>query len=148
MSQHYEIVFSLFLRDDTPGDVLDELRWHLGADQPAPRAPVVPGGPHLRPDPGSFLPGGDSASLRRQYRFTRGDQDWHAWGLSARVLWSDDTWAEVWWQFAQWLAPFADEDGYAGFFREETDENPTLLLVRRGEPLLGTFSEDPQPFSG
>lgn len=30
MSGHYEIVFSLFIRDDVPPEILAELRWRLG----------------------------------------------------------------------------------------------------------------------
>ncbi|MFJ4152764.1 hypothetical protein ACIP10_35045 [Streptomyces galbus] len=30
MSLHFEVVFTCFLRDNTPDTVLDALRWHLG----------------------------------------------------------------------------------------------------------------------
>lgn len=32
MSDHYELVFSTFLHDDTPASVLAALRWHMGMD--------------------------------------------------------------------------------------------------------------------
>jgi hypothetical protein len=137
VSLHYEVVFSLFLRDDLPADVLNELRWHLGLSSERPTRPVIDyEGPQLRPAATSYLPGGETASLQRQYRHSANGTDHYAWGLHVRLFWLDDQWAEVWWQVAAWLAAWADEDGYAGFFREEAEATPTLLVVRGGEPEL------------
>jgi hypothetical protein len=40
-----------------------------------------------------------------------------------------------------WLAPSA-EDGYAGFYREERSEWPTLFLIRAGIPYICEFGEE------
>lgn len=147
MSFHYEVTFSLFLRDDTPVEVLDELRWHLGQSSERPEICVVDyDGPVLLPAESSPLAGGEVATLQRQYRFTQNGAEHFSWGVHARLYWLDDHWAEVWWQVATWLAPYAD-DGYAGFFREENDEQPTLLLMRSGEPYFCKVGGEPQPFS-
>ena len=68
----------------------------------------------------------------------------HAWGLYTRQMWLDDQWTEGWWQVVQWLAPHADNDGYAGFFREENEEQPTLLLIRGGKPYVCESGKQPQ----
>src|SRR5690242_4942006 len=123
MSGHFEIVFSVFLRDDTPAAVLDELRWQLGLARERPGQLVIDyDEPQLRPAASSYLPGGETANLERQYRYTAPTGEHYAWGLHVRLFWLDDTWAEVWLQVAEWLAPWAEDDGYAGFFREEADE--------------------------
>src|SRR6266487_575630 len=111
MSFHYEVVFSLFLRDDIPSGVLDELRWHLGLSTQQPDACAIDyDWPQMRPDERSYLPGGEVAVLRRQYRYSQSGVQHHAWGLYARLFWLDDRWAEAWWQVAAWLAPYADGD--------------------------------------
>jgi hypothetical protein len=148
VSSHYEVVFSLFLRDDTPSVVLDELRWHLGLLTQRPEVCAIEDDwPQLRPNERTYLPGGEVALLQRQYRYSRAGVEHHAWGLYTRQFWLDDHWAAAWWRAAAWLAPHADGDGYAGFFREEGDERPTLLLIRGGEPYLCGFGEEPRAFS-
>ncbi|MCG8921546.1 hypothetical protein [Lentzea sp. CC55] len=134
MSFHYEVVFSLFLRENTPAEVLDELRYHLGLAPEPPRNPVLDYDfPVLRPNPDSYLPGGEHAALREQLRGFNDEGDLHAWGLHARLFWLDDQWAEVWWQVVQWLAPHVEDNGYAGFVREEADERPAVLTFHNGE---------------
>ncbi|GLY53759.1 hypothetical protein [Lentzea sp. NBRC 102530] len=134
MSLHFEVVYSLFLRDDTPRETLDELRYHLGLTEDRPQNLVVDHDhPVLAPDPDSYLPGGEHVALRRQGRGRNSDGEIHAWGLYARLYWVDDQWAEVWWQVAQWLAPYVADDGYIGFYREEQDERPTPFMVSGGE---------------
>lgn len=147
MSQHYEVVFSLYLRDTTPPAVLEELGWHLGllAQRP-PDCYLAYDTPILAPDPASRLPGGDSAHLARVYRFTRNQVDHFAWSFYLRALWLDDQWGEVWWQVATLIAPHAVQDGYAGFFRELDDEHPTHFLLRQGKPYFAVHGEAPQPF--
>jgi hypothetical protein len=147
VSVSYEVVFSLFLRDDTPGEVLAELRWHLGlaADRPGPWA-LGYETPVLRPGESSRLAGGESAALSRQYRTDAAGAGRPAWGLHVRVFWPDDQWAELWWQVAAWLSRYAASDGYAGFYREADGAEPTLLLVRGGLPYLCEFGGQPRAF--
>jgi hypothetical protein len=147
MSQHYEVVFSMFLRDDTPAGVLDELRWHLGLSAQRPDSCVIAYDvPQMCPAGGNLLPGGEAARLRRQLRYSRAGAAHYAWGLYARLLWPDGQWAEIWQRVAVWLSAHAAQDGYAGFFREEHDERPTLLLVRGGEPYLCEHGGQPRAF--
>jgi hypothetical protein len=147
MSYHYEVVFSLFLRDDTPSDLLDELRWHMGLSEERSTTPATDMDyPLMRPGD-SYLPGGDLAVLQRQYRYDDASGVKHyAWGVYARMFVLDDAMGEVW-QIATWLAPHAEDDGYAGFFREETDERPRLLAIRGGELYSYELGEQPQPLS-
>lgn len=106
MSFHYEVTFSCFLRDDTPSEVLDELRWHLGQSSLRPETCVVNyDWPVMLPGEPSYLAGGEVATLRRQYRFTQHGVERFSWGLHARLYWLNDRWSEVWWQIAAWLAP-------------------------------------------
>ncbi|WP_394615259.1 hypothetical protein JNUCC0626_36465 [Lentzea sp. JNUCC 0626] len=134
MSLHFEVVYSFFLRDDTPPETLDELRYHLGLSEIRPPNLVVDyDHPVLEPVAESYLPGGEHVALRRQSRGRNRDGEIYAWGLYARLYWVDDQWAEVWWQVAQWLAPYAADDGYGGFYREEQDERPTPFMVSNGE---------------
>ncbi|MDT7782948.1 MAG: hypothetical protein QOF58_1367 [Pseudonocardiales bacterium] len=137
MSSHYEVVFSTFLRDDTPPAVLDELRYHLGVTEQRPHNLVIDYDfPVLRPDTDSYLPGGDHVALRRQLRGHHANGEHHAWGLHARLYWLDDQWAEIWWQVVSLLAPHVEDDGYAGHFREEYDERATSLIILGGAPHL------------
>jgi hypothetical protein len=137
MSFHYEVVFATFLRDDTPPEVLDELRYHLGFTEDRPQHLAIDYDfPVLQPDEDSYLPGGDHVALRRQYRGRDDKGEHHAWGLHVRLYWLDDQWAEIWWQVVMWLAPHVEDDGYAGHFREQYDEGLTSLIILAGEPHL------------
>ncbi|MGX1542965.1 hypothetical protein [Streptomyces adustus] len=61
MSDHFEAVFSCFLRDDTPASVLLALRWHLGLDDEEPEDLDPENSPYplLVPNNNSRLPGGN-----------------------------------------------------------------------------------------
>lgn len=152
MSLHYEVVFSLFLRVDTPDEVLAELRWHLGLCTQRPGLWALGyETPVLAPGESSRLAGGESAALSLQYRSgvagsPQTSTEEHAWGLHARLFWLDDQWAEVWWQVVTWLSPYAC-DGYAGFYREQDEEQPTSLLIRDGVSYLCEFGGQPRAFS-
>jgi hypothetical protein len=148
VSSHYEVVFSVHLRDDIPPNVLDELRWHLGERPNRPeRLTVDYGDPLLQVDTGSYLAGGEHASLERTHRYRQRGSDHHAWSFFARLLWLDDVWAECWWQVATWLAQHAETTGYAGFWREECAIWPTVLLLGGGHAYLATPGEQPRPLS-
>lgn len=138
MSDHYEVVFTVFLRDDTPEDVLDALRWHLGLRAEMPDAvkaaaetdPYIY--PLLEPDPDSYLPGGDVASLKRQLRGTSMDgTDSYSWGLFSRNYWLDDDIGRVD-TILDLLAPYAGEQGYSGFYRDEDTTELTLFVLHDG----------------
>lgn len=139
MGQHFEIVFSLFIRDDAPADILAELRWHLGLSAQRPATLIVDyDEPQLIPDiESNWMPGIETATFTRQHVHTKGDVEHHAWGLYVRVMWGDDRWSEVWWQFATLLAKWAADDGYAGFYRELDDHDPRALVIRNGELEIG-----------
>lgn len=146
MSAYYEVVFSLFIRDDTADEELGALRWHLGLSEQRPRECTIDTEyPLLRPHDDSRLPGGDVVAFQRQ-RVYSGRRE-YAWGLHTRLYWLDDVWADHWIEVATWLASLADGDGYAGHFREETDEQPGLLfLVRDGTPYACRPGEEPFDF--
>lgn len=133
MSLHFEVVFTCFLRDNTPDTVLEALRWHLGM------APERPSGlnadehtfPALAPDPDGRLPGGDFASLRRQSRGFAAGRELFAWGLFSRNYWKDDEMGELV-TILELLAPYVEEPGYGGYFREQYDSEPTVFTFRNG----------------
>jgi hypothetical protein len=120
VSSRYEVVFACFLRDDTPDEVLDALRWHLG--QIADRPPELDAEEHpdrlLRPDPASPLPGGDIASLLDQLGGPRAQAGVRGWGLFSRTLWPEDAMTEMG-TIIQLVAPHVAEPGYGGHYREE-----------------------------
>ncbi|MGW1186061.1 hypothetical protein ACWD7Y_14995 [Streptomyces drozdowiczii] len=124
MSLHYEVVFTCFLRDDTPIAVLDALRWHLGLTEQPPQGygEEEYAYPLLAPDPHSRLPGGDFASLRRQGE---------GWGLYSRNYWLDDDMGELV-TVLDLLAPHIARPGFGGHFREEDELRPTHLTFRDG----------------
>ncbi|MFC5911647.1 hypothetical protein [Streptacidiphilus monticola] len=133
MSLHFEVVFTCFLRDDTPGTVLDVLRWHLGlsTERPTGLDPDEHTYQVLAPDPDSRLPGGDVASLRRQSRGFAAGMELFAWGLLSRNHWLDDEMGELV-TILDLLAPHIEEPGYGGYFREEYDAEPTVFTFQNG----------------
>ncbi|OKJ68560.1 hypothetical protein [Streptomyces sp. CB02460] len=124
MSLHYEVVFTCFLREDTPAPVLDALRWHLGlTEEPPPGyGEEEHAYPLLSPDPHTRLPGGDFASLRLQDK---------GWGLYSRNYWLDDDMGELV-TVLDLLAPHVASPGPGGFFREEDETRPTVFTFRDG----------------
>ena len=134
MSSHYEVIYSLFLKDDTPDHILAELRWHLGLSPEKPSNLIIDyETPQLAVQTESYLPGDEIAVLKHQNRTSHS----RAWGLHCRAFWKDDGWAELWWQFAELLAAWADNDGYIGSWREaDHDETPTALVSRGGKLVI------------
>jgi hypothetical protein len=120
VSSRYEVVFACFLRDDTPDEILEALRWHLG--QIADRPPELDAAEHpdrlLNPDPASPLPGGDIASLLDQPTAAMAETGSRGWGLFSRTLWPEDAMTEMG-SIIQLVAPYVAEPGYGGHYREE-----------------------------
>ncbi len=133
VSLHFEVVFTCFLRDDTPDAVLDALRWHLGfiSERPSGLGEEEHAYPLLEPDPDGPLPGGDCASLRRQSRGFGADGEIHAWGLFSRNYWLDDDLGELV-VILRLLAPHVEEPGFGGYFREEYAAEPTVFTFQDG----------------
>ncbi|MER7765474.1 hypothetical protein [Kitasatospora sp. NPDC096140] len=133
MSYHYEVVLGCFLRDDTPGEVLDALRWHLGLadERPAGLDPEEHEYRMLDPDPESRLPGGDFAALRLQGRGFTADGPQEAWGLFSRNLWLDDMMGDLA-TLLDLIAPHVREPGHGGHVREEFDTEPNAITFRDG----------------
>ncbi|MEW2329773.1 hypothetical protein AB0880_18405 [Micromonospora chersina] len=133
MSLHYEVVFSCFLDDETPPEVLDALRWHLGMRDQLPATLNADEHPYplLSPDPDSYLPGGDVASLRRQRVGFTAAGDVYQWGLHSRNYWLDDDLGELV-TILDLIAPHVVEDGYGGHFREVYDTDLTVFEFRDG----------------
>ncbi|MET9874057.1 hypothetical protein ABZZ36_05395 [Actinacidiphila glaucinigra] len=138
MSEHYEVVFSCFLRDDTPAPVLAALRWHLGMDRedPADLDPDAHPYPLLVPNNNSCLPGGDLVSLRRTVqRFTVSGEEYE-WELFSRSYWVDDFTVYLD-SLLKLLAPHVARPGYGGFIRHEYDTEADVFTFRDGsyEPI-------------
>ncbi len=128
MSVRFEVVLACFLRDETPAETLDALRWHLGllVDRP----PGVSAADHpdrlLCPDPASSLPGGDVASLQRQRHWLAGAQQTQAWGLYSRTVWPDDALPGLA-KVLELVAGNIAEAGYGGFYRDVRSVDATAL---------------------
>jgi hypothetical protein len=121
VSDHYEVVLSLFLSDATPavperGDT---------------------GGTHrmMAPDPGGLPPGGDIAVPRRRFGTGRAGPEEYGQGLYARYRLLDDDLRELW-QIMEWPAPYVETEGYAGRCRAESDDKLVAVppLFRDGGP--------------
>lgn len=132
MSVHYEVVFSCFLRADTPAEVLDALRWHLGllAEQPADLDPTQRA--LLRADPSSHLPGGDVASLQRQAGGAETAPDTQGWGLFSRTLWPGDAMDQLS-TIMELIAPYVASRGYGGHVRDVATADATAFEFRPAE---------------
>ncbi|HXW45460.1 MAG TPA: hypothetical protein VEL03_11775 [Streptosporangiaceae bacterium] len=132
MSVQYEVVFSCFLRDDTPAAILDCLRWHLG--QQAERPPYLDDSQRalLRPDPASRLPGGDVASLQLQAGRSEAGDAGPVWGLFSRSLWPDDALDQLS-TIMELIAPHVARQGYGGYFRDVTTADATAFEFRAAD---------------
>jgi hypothetical protein len=129
MSDHYEIVISCFLDDNTPEDVLDTLRWHLGLieQRPAQLDEDAAPYPFLNPDHDSpRLPGGEIARLQRQTRGFTAAGDLHAWGIYARTYYLDDDLGEVF-TVLDLLAPHVSNQGYGGHIRDVNCDDLSVI---------------------
>jgi hypothetical protein len=116
MSDHYEIVFSCFLSNDTPASVVAALRWHMGMDDEFPDD--LDPGDHPYPSllPGSSrLPGGDTVSLRRTE-----PKECYEWELFARIYWVDDLTLHLD-ALLELIAPHVAQQGYGGHIRDVHD---------------------------
>ncbi|WP_351235094.1 hypothetical protein [Streptomyces sp. NPDC002133] len=141
MSDRYEVVFSCFLRDDTPASVMTALRWHLGMDAEYPEDLDDEDGqlyPLLAPDNynNSRLPGGDVASLRRTVQEFTSSGERHEWELFARKDWVDDSMLYLR-DLLDLLAPHVASPGYGGHFRDIDGTALTVFTFRDGtyEPI-------------
>jgi hypothetical protein len=67
-------------------------------------------------------------------------------GLYIRLFWLDGHWEHVCHDVAEFLAPYVDNDGYAGFYREEHESFPTVLLIEGGKPHFRKLEEQSRPF--
>ncbi|MFK4689659.1 hypothetical protein RKD22_002594 [Streptomyces pristinaespiralis] len=141
MSEHYEVVFSCFLRDDTPASVLAALRRHMGmaVDRPQELDDDVDDGQLeslLAPDDNSALPGGDVGSLRRTVQEFTTSGARHEWELFARKDWLDDSMLHLDGLLAL-LAPHVARSGYGGHFRDVYGTAVTVFTFRDGtyEPI-------------
>ncbi|MPY35037.1 hypothetical protein FNH09_28475 [Streptomyces adustus] len=133
MSDHFEAVFSCFLRDDIPASVLLALRWHLGLDDEEPEDLDPENSPYplLVPNSNSRLPGGDVVSLRRTVQEFTTSGERYEWELFARCYWVDD--------FTLWLddllaliAPHVARPGYGGYLRDEYGTDLKIITFREG----------------
>lgn len=121
MSDHYEVVFSCFLRHDTPALVLAALRWHMGMDDEDPDGLDPDNHPYplLLPGDGR-LPGGDIASFRRTVQEFTASGKRHEWELFVRIYWVDDLTLHLD-ALLELMALHVARQGYGGYIRHEYD---------------------------
>jgi hypothetical protein len=128
MSVQYEVVFACFLRDETPAETLDALRWHLGLapDRPPGISPADQPDRLLRPDPASGLPGGDVASLQLQAQTLNGGGRAQAWGLYSRTIWPEDALPGLA-AVLELIAGNVANAGYGGYYRDVRSTEATAF---------------------
>jgi hypothetical protein len=138
MSVQYEVVLACFLRDETPAETLDALRWHLGLL--ASRPPGVSAADHpdrlLCPDPASSLPGGDVASLQRQRHALADDGPAEAWGMYSRTVWPDEALSGLA-TVLELVAGNIAEAGYGGYYRDLRSLDATAFEFDAPSDLTG-----------
>ncbi|MFD5417556.1 hypothetical protein ACFWJT_05955 [Streptomyces sp. NPDC127069] len=145
MSMRYEMVFTCFLRGDTPESVLNTLRWHMSlrADRPGTVSADEHPFPLLTPNSNSetHLAGGELSRLVPQ---SRGSRD--VWGLFVRISWPEEILEESV-SILELLAPHVDEPGYGGYFRPEAGAWPSVYMFREGTyDVTGPMSDFRQDF--
>jgi hypothetical protein len=128
MSVQYEVVFACFLRDDTPAETLDALRWHLGllSDRPPGISAADQPDRLLCPDPASGLPGGDVASLQPQAQTLDHGRQAEAWGLYSRTVWAEDALPGLA-AVLELVAGNVANGGYGGYYRDVRSTNATAF---------------------
>jgi hypothetical protein len=128
MSVQYEVVLACFLRDETPAETLDALRWHLGllADRPEGASAANHADRLLCPDPASSLPGGDVASLQRQLQSRADGGQAQAWGLYSRTVWPDDAMPGLA-TVLELVVGNVAEGGYGGYYRDVRSTEATAF---------------------
>ncbi|MEW2573060.1 hypothetical protein [Streptomyces sp. NPDC047070] len=133
MGDHYEAVFSCFLRDDTPDSVLAALRWHLGLESQEPEGLDPEDHPYqlLVPNHNSRLPGGDMVFLRRTAQESTPSGARYEWELFARCYWVDDCLLQLD-ALLSLIAPHAARAGYAGHIRDEYGTGMQLFTFHDG----------------
>ncbi|MGX1546736.1 hypothetical protein [Streptomyces adustus] len=141
MSTHFEVVFSCYVRDDTPEWVMAALRWHLGMDADFPEGLDDQDGqldPLMVPDSytNRHIPGGDAVSLRREVQGFTNHGELYEWELFARNHWIDDYMLYLR-DLLDLLAPHVARPGYGGRFRDICDSEVTVFDFRDGtyEPI-------------
>ncbi len=129
MREHYEIVLSCFLRSDTPEAELAACRWHLGLDSDCPEGldEEEHPWPLFLTYPGSELPGGDMATMRRSERVDELSRP--MWEVFARNYSADDSLPLLDAVLAL-VAPHIAVPGYGGYVRHEYDTEPTVFVFR------------------
>ncbi|MFG3287613.1 hypothetical protein ACGF3G_02210 [Streptomyces sp. NPDC048179] len=132
MSDHYEVVFSSFLRDDTPASVLAALRWHMGMDDEGPEDLARDDHPYplLLPG-GSRLPGGDIVSLRRSVQELTSSGTRYEWELFVRIYWVDDLTLYLG-ALLELIAPHVAGRGYGGYIRDVHDTEVKAFTFHDG----------------
>lgn len=139
MSDHYEVVLSVFLAEETPVEVLDTIRWHMGLLKDRPEHMGPPEDPdfewrYLDPDPDHpRLPGGEVARLQRQSVGSTADGvELHPWGLFYRGFFLDDD-LNVPYEILDLVAPHIVTWGgveFGGFIRDVSfDDDHKRIFV-------------------
>lgn len=128
MSVQYEVVLACFLRDETPLEILDALRWHLGllSDRPPGASLTDQRDRLLCPDPASGLPGGDVASLQLQAQTLGDGGRARAWGLYSRTVWAEDALPGLA-SVLELVAGNVANAGYGGYYRDVRSTEATAF---------------------
>jgi hypothetical protein len=144
VNRRYEVVFSMTLRDDVSVETLHELHWQLGLGATRPEFRVVSDEPVLTPQPVARRRASEEmVALQRQYKFVGERREHDGWALHTRLYWPAERFARSWWQTANWLAANAADDGYAGFYRRLSAEQPNVFIVRDGRAYLSESGRQP-----
>jgi hypothetical protein len=156
MSQHFELMLACDLRDDTPENVLQAIRYMTSNSKvPFEDRPSHPFDKHttegfedwrsLLAEPEGDLPGwvGSYFQLAKRY-----DEPFERYTFGCRLLVHDDVLFGLGFiDFIPWLAQYSKTQGFVGYWREELDERPLALVFKDGlaysESLTGELEHWP-----
>ncbi len=138
MSLYYEFSMAFDMRPNTPQQVIDTLhhmtRSSLDELDNPPEHFFFKGNKWrnmLQPHSGDpRFPGEFGSALRKAYRYTQFGVDVYRHTLCFRCCLLDDDFYDIWWGFCQWIAPHCESVGCVGYYREQSEWQPTLVYFR------------------
>ena len=153
MSLHYEFMLAFDLREDTPADVIAFLQYLTRTEDSAyDAAPPAPITDYYEPDDSSWRellqsPSALSYGAGAAFALLAVAPEWRQrikrtqYTLTIRAEALDDDFYQLWWPMLGWLAPYSATEGWVGYYREEGDQQPTLLYFEQGHVYLSKIPD-------
>jgi hypothetical protein len=144
MSLHYEFMLAFDLKPGTPPEIIALLQYltrteDYAYDGPPPQ-PVIgysdddndPWWRQMLQGRGALWYGAGSAiSVFADTSSWRRDHAQYTLTIRSDAL--DDDFYQIWFRMFVWLAQYSATEGWVGYYREEADQQPTLIYFRQGQ---------------